>query len=48
MARISAGRKARQRRALLMAAGAMSALVMFTSGGAWALTSYINGHLGTG
>jgi LCP family protein required for cell wall assembly len=46
MARISAGRKARQRRALLMAAGAMSALVMFTSGGAWALTSYINGHLG--
>jgi LCP family protein required for cell wall assembly len=46
MARISAGRKARQRRALLMAAGAMSALVMLTSGGAWALTSYINGHLG--
>jgi LCP family protein required for cell wall assembly len=46
MARISAGRKARQRRALLMAAGALSALVMVTSGGAWALTSYINGHLG--
>jgi LCP family protein required for cell wall assembly len=46
MARISAGRKARQRRALLVAAGAMSALVMLTSGGAWALTSYINGHLG--
>jgi LCP family protein required for cell wall assembly len=46
MARISAGRKARQRRAMLMLAGAMSALVMLTSGGAWALTSYINGHLG--
>jgi LCP family protein required for cell wall assembly len=46
MARIAAGRKARQRRALLMVAGAMSALVMLTSGGAWALTSYINGHLG--
>ena len=46
MARISAGRKARQRRALLMVAAAMSALVMVASGGAWALTSYINGHLG--
>jgi LCP family protein required for cell wall assembly len=46
MARISAGRKARQRRALLVAAGAMSALVMLMSGGAWALTSYVNGHLG--
>ncbi len=46
MARITASRKARQRRALLMAAGVISALVMLTSGGAWALTSYINGHLG--
>jgi LCP family protein required for cell wall assembly len=46
MARISAGRKARQRRALLLAAGALSALVMVASGGAWALTSYVNGHLG--
>jgi LCP family protein required for cell wall assembly len=46
MARIAAGRRARQRRAVLMAVGAMSALVMLASGSAWALTSYINGHLG--
>jgi len=29
-----------------MVAGTLSALVMLASGGAWALTSYINGHLG--
>jgi LCP family protein required for cell wall assembly len=46
MARISAGRRARQRRAVLMAVGAMSALVMLASGSSWALTNYINGHLG--
>ena len=46
MARISAGRRARRRRALLVAAGLMSALVMLASGSAWALTSYINDHLG--
>ncbi len=46
MTRIAAGRRARQRRAVLMAVGAMSALVMLASGSAWALTSYINGHLG--
>jgi LCP family protein required for cell wall assembly len=46
MARISAGRKARQRRAVLMVVGAMSALVMLASGSAWALTSYVNDHLG--
>ncbi len=46
MARISAGRRARQRRALLVAAGLLSALVMLASGSAWALTSYINDHLG--
>jgi len=45
MARISAGRRARQRRALLMASGALSALVMLAAGSAWALTSYVNGHL---
>src|ERR1700737_3054978 len=45
MARISAGRKARQRRTLLMASGAMSALVLLAAGSAWALTSYVNGHL---
>src|SRR5258707_1673068 len=46
MARISAGRRARQRRALLMASGAMSALVLLAAGSAFALTSYVNGHLG--
>jgi LCP family protein required for cell wall assembly len=46
MVRISAGRKARQRRALLMACSLMSALVLLAAGSAWALTSYINGHLG--
>src|SRR5215831_1878772 len=46
MARISAGRRARQRRALLVVTGALSALVMLVSGSAWALTSYVNGHLG--
>jgi LCP family protein required for cell wall assembly len=46
MARIAAGRRARQRRALLMASGAMSALVLLAAGSAWALTSYVNDHLG--
>jgi LCP family protein required for cell wall assembly len=45
MARISAGRKARQRRALLMASSAMSALVLLAAASAWALTSYVNDHL---
>jgi LCP family protein required for cell wall assembly len=46
MARISAGRRARQRRAMLMASGAMSALVLLAAGSAWALTGYVNSHLG--
>jgi LCP family protein required for cell wall assembly len=46
MARISAGRRARQRRALLMISGAMSALVLLAAGSAWAITSYVNGSLG--
>jgi LCP family protein required for cell wall assembly len=46
MARISAGRRARQRRTLLVATAALSALVMLVSGSAWALTSYVNAHLG--
>jgi LCP family protein required for cell wall assembly len=46
MARISAGRKARQRRALLLASSAMSALILLVAGSAWGLTSYINSHLG--
>src|SRR5215469_14964977 len=46
MERISAGRRARRRRSLLVATGALSALVMLVSGGSWALTGYVNGHLG--
>jgi LCP family protein required for cell wall assembly len=46
MARISAGRRARQRRALLIASSLMSAMILLVSGGAWGLTSYINAHLG--
>jgi LCP family protein required for cell wall assembly len=46
MARISASRRARQRRALLVASGVMSALIMLVAGSAWGLTSYINSHLG--
>jgi LCP family protein required for cell wall assembly len=46
MARISAGRKARQRRALLLASSAMSVLILLVAGSAWGLTSYINSHLG--
>ena len=45
MARISASRKARQRRALLMATGALSALVLLAAGSAWVLTGYLNRHL---
>ena len=46
MARISAGRRVRQRRAMLMASSAMSALVLLAAGSAWALTGYVNSHLG--
>jgi LCP family protein required for cell wall assembly len=45
MARISASRKARQRRALLMACGGLSALVLLAAGTAWVLTGYGNCHL---
>src|SRR5262245_21401675 len=41
LALISASRKARQRRALLMASGAMSALVLLAAGSAWVLTGYL-------
>ena len=44
MARIAAGRKARQRRAFLVAGGVVSALVLFVAGAGWALTGYVN-HL---
>jgi LCP family protein required for cell wall assembly len=46
MARISASRRARQRRALLTASALLSVLVLLIAGSAWGLTSYINGHLG--
>ena len=46
MARIAASRKARQQRALMVASGLMSALVLLVAGGSWALTGYINGNLG--
>jgi LCP family protein required for cell wall assembly len=46
MTRISAGRRARRRRSLLVASGALSALVILVSGSAWALTGYVNAHLG--
>jgi hypothetical protein len=42
MARIKASRKARQRRAFLIASGLVSALVLFVSGAGWALTGYVN------
>lgn len=45
MARISASRKARQRRALLMACGALSALVLLAMGSAWATSGNVNRHL---
>src|SRR5450755_3080595 len=46
MARITAGRRARQQRALAIACGAISVAVLLVAGGGWALTSYINGHVG--
>jgi LCP family protein required for cell wall assembly len=46
MARISAGRKARQQRALAVVCGAASALVLLIAGSGWALSSYVNGHIG--
>jgi LCP family protein required for cell wall assembly len=46
MARITAGRRARQQRALAIACGAISVVVLLVAGGGWALTSYINDHVG--
>ncbi len=46
MTRISAGRKARQQRALAVVCGAASALVLLIAGSAWAVSSYVNGHIG--
>jgi LCP family protein required for cell wall assembly len=44
-ARIASSRGARRQRALLAVCGALSALVLVVSGGAWALTGYINDHI---
>ena len=44
-ARVIAGRGARRERALLTVCGVMSALILAVSGGAWALTGYLNGQL---
>ncbi len=41
-ARVVASRGARRKRALLTVCGVMSALILAVSGGAWAVTSYIN------
>jgi LCP family protein required for cell wall assembly len=46
MSRIAASRRARKQRAFLVASGLVSALVLVVSGGTWALTGYVNGHLG--
>jgi LCP family protein required for cell wall assembly len=46
MARISAGRKARQQRALAVLCGSVSAIVLLVAGSAWALSSYVSDHLG--
>jgi LCP family protein required for cell wall assembly len=45
-ARIESSRKARRQRAVLLASGLISALVLALSGGAWALTGYVNGNVG--
>ena len=46
MARISATRKARQSRALLVACGVLSSLVLLVAGSAWAVTSWVNSNVG--
>jgi LCP family protein required for cell wall assembly len=46
MARISATRKARQHRALLVACSALSALVLLVAGTAWAVTSWVSSNVG--
>jgi LCP family protein required for cell wall assembly len=42
MARIEASRKTRQRRAISLASGLVSSLVLFVAGSAWALTGYVS------
>jgi len=43
MTRIQSARSARRQRAALVACGLVSALVLVLSGGAWALTGFVNG-----
>jgi LCP family protein required for cell wall assembly len=43
---ISAARRARQRRVLLLACGLMSSLVLLSAAAAWGLASYANGAVG--
>src|SRR5215831_6053836 len=43
---ISAARRARQRRVLLLACGLMSSLVLLLAAAAWGLASYANGAVG--
>ena len=46
MARIAAGRRARQRRVALVVCSAVSAVVLLFAGTAWGFTSYINDSIG--
>ena len=46
MARIASSRKARQRRAFLVASTIVSGLVLFVAGAGWALTGYVNHMVG--
>jgi LCP family protein required for cell wall assembly len=46
MARISAGRKARQERAALVLCGVLSVLVLLASGTAWAISSWVSSSVG--
>ncbi len=46
VSRVASGRRARRQRAVLVASGLISALVLVVSGGAWALTGYVNGNVG--
>jgi LCP family protein required for cell wall assembly len=45
MARITATRKARRQRAIMMACGAMSLVVLLAAGGTWAVTSLISSNV---
>lgn len=44
--RVSASRRARQRRTILIACSLMSALVLLFAGSAWGFSSYVNGAVG--